>query len=83
MTTSTFYNLFTYSGYNTTDGIDNAFGFENCTLLQTIGNLPKGTECEVYIDIINQEAKFYYKDELVTYKLNLTLNEQIESKVYD
>lgn len=83
MTTSTFYNLFTYSGYNTTDGIDNAFGFEDCTLLQPIGNLPKGTECEVYIDIINQEARFYYKDELVTYKLNLTLNEQIESKVYD
>lgn len=84
MTTSTFYNLFTYSGYNTIEGIFSfLFGFENCTLLQPISNLPKGTECEVYIDIINQEARFYYKDELVTYKLNLTLNEQIESKVYD
>lgn len=82
MTNSTFNNLFTYSVY-TRDGIDDAFGFEDCTLLQPIGNLPKGTECEVYIDILNQEARFYYKDELVTYKLNLTLDEQIESEVYD
>ena len=85
MTKSTFNNLFTYS-YLTRDGIENALGFEDCTLLQPIGKLPKGTECDIYIDLLNQEARFYVKyiENVITYKLNITVDssKEIESEAY-
>lgn len=85
MTTLTFYNLFNYL-VCTKDDLYDAFEFENCTLLQPIGKLSKGTECKVYIDIFNQEARFYVKgiEDVVTYKLNITVysSEEIKSKIY-
>jgi hypothetical protein len=78
MTAPVFNNLFTYS-YLTR-------GFEDCTLLQPIGKLPKGTECDIYIDLLNQEARFYveYIEDVITYKLNITVDssEEIESEAY-
>jgi hypothetical protein len=80
-----FNNLFTYS-YLTRDGIEDALGFEECTLIQSIGKLPKGTECDIYIDILNQEARFYVEDieNVITYKLNITIDssKEIESEAY-
>jgi hypothetical protein len=85
MTAPVFNNLFTYS-YLTRDGIEDALGFNECTLLQPIGKLPKGTECDIYIDLLNQEARFYveYIEDVITYKLNITVDssEEIESEAY-
>ena len=84
MKTLTFYNLFNYA-VCTKDGINDAIGFEDCILLENIGRLQKGTNCEVYIDIFNQEARFYVEniEEVITYRLNITLDlsEEIESLV--
>jgi hypothetical protein len=81
-----FNNLFTYS-YLTRDGIEDALGFEECTLIQSIGKLPKGTECDIYIDILNQEARFWLDsdgDNIVVYKLSITVDssKEIESEAY-
>lgn len=57
MTILTFYNLFNYD-VCTKDGINDVLGFEDCILLENIDRLQKGTNCEVYIDIFNQEARF-------------------------
>lgn len=84
MTKLVFNNLFTYF-YLTRDGIEDALGFEQCTLLQPIGKLPEGTECNIYLDLLNQEARFYVEDieNVITYKLNITVDssKEIESKV--
>jgi hypothetical protein len=84
MTAPVFNNLFTYSYL--TRSIEDALGFEDCTLLQPIGKLPKGTECDIYIDLLNQEARFYveYIEDVITYKLNITVDssEEIESEAY-
>ena len=84
MTTLTFYNLFNYA-VCTKDGINDAFGFEDCTLLQNIGRLQKGTNSTIYIDIFNHEARFYVEniEDVITYRLNITLDlsEEIKSVV--
>ena len=84
MTAPVFNNLFTYSYL--TRSIEDALGFEDCTLLQPIGKLPKGTECDIYIDLLYQEARFYveYIEDVITYKLNITVDssEEIESEAY-
>lgn len=84
MKTLTFYNLFDYA-VCTKDDLYDAFEFEDCTLLQNIGRLQRGTNCEVYIDIFNHEARFYVEniEDVITYRLNITLDlsKEIESVV--
>lgn len=85
MKTLTFYNLFNYA-VCTKDDLYDAFEFEDCTLLQNIGRLQKGTNCEVYIDIFNHEARFYVEniEDVITYRLNIEVDstKEIESKIY-
>lgn len=52
--------------------------FEECTLLQDIGVLKAGTECDVVIDILHSQIRFWvgYEDdgELVAYPFSLVID---------